>query len=595
MSMYEIIPASLAIKSMRDSGYKDAAHAAAELIDNSIQAGLNSNKEAGTDVELICVEEIRHATQRQRSVLAEVAIYDNASGMDEDILQRALQFGYGTNLDPQFQQGIGKFGMGLPNASISQARRVDVYSWQMGKCLHTHLDLDEVLSGDMVAIPKPESDNIPDEWRARLKSKMLPHGTLVIWSDLDKVKWRTAKKFIEKSGLIVGRIYRRFIADNRARIRMASYTRNKKSCTFETYVKVNDPMYLSKGTSTPDPFDKKPAFDLFQECPIKCTINGKKHTVTIKAAMAKQEARDEGGQSKFGKHAAANVGVSLMRADRELELSQAFTKPSEPRERWWGIEVDFPPALDDVFGVTNNKQHAVNFINMDLDEDAAQLSMSPGEYRELLREEDDPQLLMYTIIEHVKRFHGTMEKRIVKQKAKKHVVVDSRGLKIGRAEQAAKKATDKRKKNENITGQSDGEESQSAEEKVAGITKWLIEQGESEDEASNRAKVVVEVRSKYLWELTDIQGPMLFDVTSRSGVLCVAFNQNNPLYTQVLDGLIPSEDAEVMINPMYDTLRLLFMSWARLEDEAGDERRELMQELRYDWGRLAKKFIEENG
>ena len=43
-----IIPPELAVKAMRDSGYRNTAYALAELIDNSIQAD-------ASEVELICV------------------------------------------------------------------------------------------------------------------------------------------------------------------------------------------------------------------------------------------------------------------------------------------------------------------------------------------------------------------------------------------------------------------------------------------------------------------------------------------------------------------------------------------------------------
>jgi hypothetical protein len=46
----KIIPTHLAVKAMRDSGYKSTAYALAELIDNSIQA-------EASDVEVICIEE----------------------------------------------------------------------------------------------------------------------------------------------------------------------------------------------------------------------------------------------------------------------------------------------------------------------------------------------------------------------------------------------------------------------------------------------------------------------------------------------------------------------------------------------------------
>jgi hypothetical protein len=62
----------------------------------------------------------------------------------------ALQFGNGTRLDPQAQTGMGRFGMGMPSASISQCTRVEVWSWQDGvdSALYTYLDVDKIRSGE---------------------------------------------------------------------------------------------------------------------------------------------------------------------------------------------------------------------------------------------------------------------------------------------------------------------------------------------------------------------------------------------------------------------------------------------------------------
>jgi hypothetical protein len=55
---HSIIPASLAIKSMRDNGYNSAAHAIAELIDNSIQVKAKT-------VHLICIDGYTVNTKRK--------------------------------------------------------------------------------------------------------------------------------------------------------------------------------------------------------------------------------------------------------------------------------------------------------------------------------------------------------------------------------------------------------------------------------------------------------------------------------------------------------------------------------------------------
>lgn len=44
-----------------------------------------------------------------------------------------------------------------------------------------------------------------------------------------------------------------------------------------------------------------------------------------------------------------------------------------------------------------------------------------------------------------------------------------------------------------------------------------------------------------------------------------------------------------------DGLKLLLMAWARYEDEQPDgRRRELAQEARTDWGRVARTFLRQN-
>ena len=47
---FDIVPTRLVVEAMRDNGYKNAAYAIAELIDNAIQAG-------ATLVELLCGEQ----------------------------------------------------------------------------------------------------------------------------------------------------------------------------------------------------------------------------------------------------------------------------------------------------------------------------------------------------------------------------------------------------------------------------------------------------------------------------------------------------------------------------------------------------------
>ena len=220
---FDFIPTSLAVKAMRDNGYKNAAYAIAELFDNSLQAGARA-------VELLCVETEEQLAQRRRRRIKNVAVLDNGIGMNSEVLRMALQFGNGTHLNDR--TGIGRFGMGLPNASISQCRRLDVWSWQSGfqSPLYTYLDLDEIERGELQEVPEPIVRPIPPFWR-QAGETFDSTGTLVVWSDLDRCVWKTAKTIVTNSEFIVARMYRNFIDSGKATIRLATFLGNNPQAT----------------------------------------------------------------------------------------------------------------------------------------------------------------------------------------------------------------------------------------------------------------------------------------------------------------------------------------------------------------------------
>ena len=248
----KIIPARLAVKAMRDSGYKSTAYALAELIDNSIQAEAD-------DVEVICIEEKSLINTRQRARICEIAVIDNGKGMDADVLSMALQFGNGMRL--QDRTGIGRFGMGLPNASISQCKRVDVWTWQSGvaNALHSYLDVDEIEQGKIDDVPEPDDLAVPKAWLAR-SGIIGPKGTLVVWSLFDehRLTWSSSRSTLYNTEMLVGRIYRKFIDDGRISINLMAISDGET--TYSQVARVNDPLYLMEPSSTPVPFADKPMF-----------------------------------------------------------------------------------------------------------------------------------------------------------------------------------------------------------------------------------------------------------------------------------------------------------------------------------------------
>jgi Histidine kinase-, DNA gyrase B-, and HSP90-like ATPase len=428
-SEQKIFPIELVLDSMKDNGYKDAAHAIAELIDNSIQAGTETDWE--TEVELLCYEEDSFISNRSSTRIEKIAVYDNSCGMDVDTLRSSLAFGQGTRR--KAKKGIGKFGMGLPNASISQCNRVDVYSWQDKKVFHTYLDIHEIVKNGYDIVPEPKPSELPKEWKSAIKGEIKSSGTLVVWSDLDRLKWRRHKAFFSNVDFMVGRMYRYFI-DNGCQIRMAAYNSEclespDATLPFDDNVKPNDPLYLMANTNTPAPFDEEGGFIPFAEDTVKVSHNGKAYDIRIKFSIADHKFRknfasyyperkySKPGDTPFGKHCARNLGISIVRAGRELELNNSFTVAYDPTERWWGAEIAFEPELDEVFGVTNNKQAATALRQLSIEELAQEEGFeSKTDARKYLADQQDVRLPVVQISEAVSSKLSAIRAELKKQR-----------------------------------------------------------------------------------------------------------------------------------------------------------------------------------
>ncbi len=588
-----IIPQHLSIQAFRDNGYKDAAHALAELIDNSVQAG--ERVPGITEVELLCVDKVGIVEKRSRRRINQIAVLDNACGMDAEILQAALQFGNGTHLDPDSQDGIGKFGMGLPNASISQCKRVDVWSWKDGKVLYSYLDVDDILSEKMTEVPEPTPAEIPPYWAALARQKIGESGTLVVWSDLDRVRWKSSKSLLENSEAVVGRMYRYFIDNHKARIRLASFEDGGSTPVLqeEWDVRPNDPVYLMEDTSAPAPYDKTVPFDLYGEEEIEYTYLGRKHKVKLRMSVTKQKVREEGGSSEIGRHAAKNQGVSIVRARREMQLNRTFDNRSDTRERWWGAEVLFSPGLDEVFGVTNNKQEATAFFRMVLDEDAELEGLTPEEYKRQLEENQDPRLIIYDISGKIDKSLHTIRDQIKRMREGARTP-GATVAPSGSAAAIATKATAQRREKYGSQGKSDKQEGLSEGEKLKIIAPVIQHaEGVTPEQAKEIATEILDQKVKFLFIEGPLPGSMLFDVQSEmGGPIVITINSRHPardhFFELLRDNARP--DAET---PGLRGLKLLFSAWARLEDEATTpQRKRQFEDLRLEWGIIARDFME---
>lgn len=151
--------------SLRDIGY-DFSTALADVVDNSIAAGA-----ANVAVRVVF-----------EGAASRVVVVDDGHGMDEAQLEEALRFGSRREYS---SSDLGKFGLGLKTASLSQGRRLTVLSRPQGGPVHgLTLDLDHVERTDRWEVIVRSPDDLPAEL-----IEMLPSGsgTMVLWENLDRV------------------------------------------------------------------------------------------------------------------------------------------------------------------------------------------------------------------------------------------------------------------------------------------------------------------------------------------------------------------------------------------------------------------------
>jgi hypothetical protein len=602
---FSIVPAHLAVKAMRDNGYKNAAYAVAELMDNSIQAGARH-------VELLCAEQFVANSQRDRRRIAQIAVLDDASGMDADTLRIALQFGNGTRLEDSQRHGIGRFGMGLPASSISQCQRVEVWTWQNGpeSALYTYLDLNEIIEQTMTEVPEPIAKALPSVWRQAGRN-WGRSGTIVVWSTLDRIIWKTALALIDNSEFVIGRMYRNFLKGGKVSIRLAAFDAERPTVTtVDREARPNDPGYLMTGTSTPPPWDEEALFDPWggedYEVVHEIRWNGEVYPVALRFSFAKEEARQghNPGARDYGRHAARNTGVSVVRAGRELELDEGWASSSDPRDRWWGIEVEFPPALDEVFGVTNNKQHAhvlSEFSRLDFDE-LLKNGSSLAQLREEFEADDDPRAPLIEIANQIQKTRNTLRRLLQAQTASETRRGRRRHGEDGNSPESRATEATKHRQEEGHTGRSDAGEALPQDQRQDEIENELEGLGVPALAAHQLAAHTVSVGLKYVFAEADLETSAFFSVKQKGGSILITLNTSHPAYSSLLEVLDrdtvgdSEDDLRQRLAAAADGLKLLLSAWARYEDEQPDgPRRNAAQETRADWGRLARQFMQRDG
>ena len=279
--------------------------------------------------------------------------------MDAAMLRLAMMWG-GTHREND-RKGLGRYGYGLPCATVSIGRRFSILSrMREGNLYNVTLDLDDLDAG------KYSDDNgdivLPSAKRANLPAFVADHilqfypegwtsGTIVLIENLDRLDWTTALGIKTNLARHFGVTYHKLLGETLIRVDGQQ-------------VKAIDPLFLTEENklfALDD--DRARALD-----PVSLRIElegGGEGAITLRYAWfspsfgSHDKSRDAVGLNANARFAIIKDyhGIIFSRNGRIIDV-QTRTPWTVfiNNDRYIKVEIEFSASLDEMFGVTTSKQ-----------------------------------------------------------------------------------------------------------------------------------------------------------------------------------------------------------------------------------------------
>ena len=330
----ENIPqADMLMGSMRHMGYSFDA-ALADVIDNSISANCTT---------------IRLLFPTSPMDIQAVGILDDGIGMDSDTLFDAMRYGSSASEHDRDENDLGRFGLGMKSASLSQCRilsaisikddRISAYTWDYNY-------IQKRKRWITIEHTREEINNFPYANELLKQNR----GTLIIWQDFDVLSKSSDGQVYDtlsdlKSSVYesLSLIFHRYISS--ATRKISIYINNLA-------VKAKDPFLEShKKTTT----QKERTIALPDSSGIERRIKVKPFILPFATDLKESDKKLIGGIENLR----AKQGFYIYRNNRLIIWGTWFgMKPRAELTKNARIRVDIPNSLDDIWSIDIKKQTA---------------------------------------------------------------------------------------------------------------------------------------------------------------------------------------------------------------------------------------------
>lgn len=332
----ELIPsAKRLIRSLRDIGY-EFVDAVADIVDNSVEA----------QATVISIN-IRFEGEDSYMTIA-----DNGIGMTSKDIQEALRFG--SNRAYEESDDLGRYGLGLKTASLSQCERLTVSARRGEERARINSycwDLDHIERTNRWEVLKIESEELKDEvWRHLHETT----GTVVTWERLGRLlgykypSGESARKqteqMAEKLKVHLGMVFHRFLSGEIHGKRIAIYINDERVLPWDPY---------SRGERHTQKLD---------QILVPVDFNGNIYNVRVQPYILPPHALysstkahlHASGPGKWNKQ----QGLYIYRSHRIIQSGGwSGLRTSDEHTKLVRIAVFFPSQLDDLFQVNVAKKH----------------------------------------------------------------------------------------------------------------------------------------------------------------------------------------------------------------------------------------------
>lgn len=544
-----------ALKSLRDSGHS-LATAAAEVIDNSIEANANN-------INLWLFDEPEGRSKRRH--ISRIVTVDDGDGMSKDVLHQYPVVGFSTRY--MRTDTIGKFGVGAKLAALSLGTRIDVWSrdddtepWR-----HCYFDLEQALDEEQngvreAGVDEPDEEPVPSDL-----AHLLPRGTgtLVLWSNIDRLEEgrhaQTSDQLRVEVEKELSRIFRRFLNGG------ITISVN------ETALLPHDPLFLMEDTwadkvlaKLHDDRDHFPAEVIFDEA-VKCMGHEFNLAITLHPPEVTRKRGLGGDKLATQLRIPENEGaISFVRLDREINytnVARIFPRGVSEPDRFIGVEVSFTPELDEYMGVRNVKK-----------------GVEPhDEFRQTIR-----RLLHKYLVTARKRLDERWDVIVHEERE-----VKGEHGPVGDAVERANKTLPKSRAKEPDTDE--------IEQKLDDIAEDVVG---SDSEAKERYKEQVRDRA-FIIESVNLAGHGFIDTQHLGHQTIVRVNRRHRFYRELwepirsladaTEGSIDPADAQRTARRAVEALTLLIVTYAKAESMSEDPSQ--YDDLRMYWGQFLHTLL----